>query len=273
MNTSHPYGEVTRPEPGLRCVLATNPGPMTGRGTNTYILGKGRVAIVDPGPDDPRHLAALLEAVRGEEVSHILMTHDHADHLALARRLSDRVQAPIHGFRTDRSVYEPDVRLSHGEILATPTWTVEVIHTPGHSDDHVCFAMGDVCLTGDHVMGWATSAIIAPRGRVDEYVASLRHLAETPWRRFLSSHGDPIDRPAHRLDTLIRHRLARAATILEILRKAPQTQAEIVATLYTGLPEGLMRAATCNVEAHLLDLVATSKAVVDAVGRYHLPAE
>ncbi|MCJ8139934.1 MBL fold metallo-hydrolase [Falsirhodobacter halotolerans] len=273
MDISLPYGQVTWPEPGIRCILAPNPTPMTGRGTNTYILGTGKVAILDPGPDDPRHLAALTDALRDEEVSHILLTHDHADHLALAHRLSDTVRAPICGLRTPQSTYEPDLHLADGDILGDATWRVQAIHTPGHTDDHLCFGMGDICLTGDHVMGWATSAIIAPRGRVDAYVASLKRLALTPWRRFLSAHGDPINQPAHRLDVLIRHRLARERAILDVLTTGPKTQADIVAALYTGLPEGLMRAATRNVEAHLLDLLRTRKAAFDDTGHYRTHAE
>lgn len=270
MDISLPYGQVTRPEPGIRCILAPNPTPMTGRGTNTYLLGEGEVAVVDPGPDDPRHMSALLAALQGERVSHVLLTHDHADHLALARRLADHVGAPVCGLHTSNSVYRPDRMLSHGDVISGPTWRAEVIHTPGHSDDHVCFGIGDLCLTGDHVMGWATSAIIAPRGRVDQYVESLRHLALTPWRRFLSAHGDPIETPAQRLETLIRHRLARRASILNCLGSGPKTQEEIVAAFYTGLPDGLMRAATRNIEAHMQELIASGQVERSPDGLYHL---
>lgn len=259
-------------EPGLRCLLAPNASPMTFRGTNTYIIGTGEVAVLDPGPDDPDHLAAILHATKGERITHILLSHDHHDHSALIPRLRDATGAPVHAYRTDASQVVPDVQVNDGDILQGDTWRVETIHTPGHTDDHLCFGMGDVCLTADHIMGWASTAIITPRGNLCEYMASLDKLAVRPWRRFLSAHGDPMEDPARRIDTLRAHRRSRNASILRALADGPMAVDDIVQRLYASLAPGLQRAARHNVVAHLHALRDTGKVQQEAEERFRLAA-
>lgn len=258
-------------EPGLRCLLAPNPSPMTYRGTNTYIIGTGEVAILDPGPDDPDHLAAILQATKGERITHILLSHDHNDHAALIPRLRDTTGAAVHAHKTPASLVEPDIHVPDGQILGGETWRLEAIHTPGHTDDHLCFAMGDVCLTADHIMGWASTAIITPRGNLRDYMASLDKLAVRSWRRFLSAHGDPMDDPARRIDTLRAHRRSRNASILRALADGPMGVDDIVQRLYATLAPGLQRAARHNVVAHLQAL-NDAEQVHEANGLFH-PAD
>lgn len=246
-------------DPGIRCLLAPNPSPMTFRGTNTYILGQGDVAVLDPGPDDPAHLAAILAATTGERITHILVSHDHHDHVSLVPALQRATGAPTFGHGSPASGFVPDVLLADGAVLEGPDWRIEAIHTPGHSDDHLCFGFGDVCLTADHVMGWASTAIIPPRGCLLDYMRSLSKLEARPWRRFLSAHGDPMDDPARRITTLRDHRRAREASILAHLSDRPQTLDELVDAIYRKLAPGLMRAARHNVHAHLIALNTTGR--------------
>lgn len=254
--SSPPTGVAVRLAPGLRRVLAPNPTPMTLWGTNTYLVGSGAVALVDPGPDMPAHLEAILAALEpGERISHILVTHSHMDHLGLTERLQKETGAPVHGYLSPMGSFRPDVALVDGDILAHGDWTIETIHTPGHIDDHLCFGLGNLCLTGDHVMGWSSSVIIPPRGDVGEYIASLDKLAARDWQALHSAHGDPIEDAAGRLAYLKRHRLAREESVLIALRANPMTLEALVAKLYATTPRALHGAATRNIEAHLAHLI------------------
>jgi glyoxylase-like metal-dependent hydrolase (beta-lactamase superfamily II) len=260
-------------EPILRVLRAANPSAMTGAGTNSYLVGTGRVAVIDPGPDDPAHLAALLAALApGETVAQIIVTHAHADHSALARPLARATGAPVLGFGLaacadvtglaggegiDRS-FVPDRRLTDGEVVAGDDWALRAIHTPGHLSDHLCLGWGDVCFTGDHVMGWSTTLVSPPEGDMGDYLKSLARLAREPWRRFLPGHGPAVDDPAGRIAELTAHRRRREAEILACLRTAPATPAALTARIYTTTPSRLLPAAERNVLAHLIDLKARS---------------
>jgi len=259
-------------EPGLRCLLAPNPSPMTYLGTNTYIIGTGEVAVLDPGPDDPAHLAAILQATNGERITHILLSHDHHDHSALIPRLRNATGAPVLAHRTGASQVVPDIQVNDGDVLQGGTWRLEAIHTPGHTDDHLCFGMGDICLTADHVMGWASTAIITPRGNLRDYMASLDKLAARPWRRFLSAHGDPMEDPARRIATLRAHRRSRNASILRTLADGPMAVDDIVQRLYATLAPGLQRAARHNVVAHLNALCDTGDVRQETAELFRLAA-
>jgi len=278
-------GIVSHPEPGLRVVLAPNPSPMTQEGTRTHLLGEGAVAVIDPGPDDPRHLAAILAALNpGETVSHILVTHAHLDHSPLAAGLRAATGAPVLAFGDARAglsprmaalagagggegldlAFRPDRLLADGDRIAGPGWELEALHTPGHLGGHLCFAWQDRLFTGDHVMGWAPSLVSPPEGDMTDYMASLRRLAGLGHRIGYAAHGAPIaDLPA-RIAALIHHRLTREATILAALAR-PLGLAGLMAHVYADVAPELHPAARRNLLAHLIDLehrnlVASDKA-------------
>lgn len=267
-----------RPEPGLRRLTAGNPSPMTYRGTNTYLVGIGDVAVIDPGPDDPAHLSAILAALGpGEQVSHILVTHSHLDHSPLAHPLSERTGAPVFAFGThadgrrpimqrlaaegavgggegiDRA-FAPDHRLQDGEIIAGETWRIQAIWTPGHTANHMCFAWNDALFTGDHVMGWASSLISPPDGDLAAFLESCARLATRGDRVFYPGHGDPVPDPAARLAWLVAHRRDRERQILDALSLGPASITELARRIYTDTPVGLLPAAERNILAHVIDL-------------------
>ena len=267
--------------PGLRRVLAPNPSPMTFRGTNSYILGEGRVAVIDPGPDLPGHLEALLAALApGESVSHIFVTHSHLDHSPLARPLAAATGAPVLAFgesaagrRGDLVAlaglgggegvdtgFSPDLRLSDGDTVEGAGWRLTAIHTPGHMGNHLCFAWETALFTGDHVMGWASSMVSPPDGDLGAFMASLNRLAARPERVLYPGHGAPVPDGPARIAELLAHRRAREAQILEALAAGPATPAAIARAIYTDTPPALLPAATRNVLAHLIELTDKSLA-------------
>ncbi len=278
-NRSTPAGKDAKTmAPAVRTIRAPNPSPLTGSGTNTYIIGHGTVAIIDPGPDLDVHLSAILGALGpAETVSHILVTHPHLDHSALAPRLSQATGAPVAAYGTatagrsprmaalaeaglpdageglDRA-FCPDLLLADGDGISAGTWSLTALHTPGHLGAHLAFAAGDVLFSGDHVMGWSTSIVAPPDGDMTDYMASLARLQGRTWSRILPGHGDPIDAPAARLADLIAHRRTREAQIVAALANAPATATALAALIYTGLPDRLLNAASANVLAHLIDL-------------------
>ncbi|MEP3439873.1 MAG: MBL fold metallo-hydrolase [Sulfitobacter sp.] len=273
-----PVGEVITLEPGLRRIVAPNPSPMTYRGTNTYLLGTRGLAVIDPGPQNPQHLEAILGALGAEQhISHILVTHTHLDHSPLAAELKARTGAQILAFgpaQAGRSsvmqalaatgmagggegvdtAFTPDQCLTDGEMISGDGWTLRVIHTPGHIGNHIALGWGDVCFTADHVMGWASSLVSPPDGDLTDFMSSCAKLQTDPWRVFYPGHGAPIDSPAQRLEWLITHRRNREAQIMALLHKAPQSAPALARAIYTETPEALLGAATRNVLAHLIDL-------------------
>lgn len=270
-------------EPGLRRILAPNPSPMTYRGTNTYLLGTKALAVIDPGPDNPEHLEAILDAVLpGQEISHIIVTHAHLDHSPLARVLSQRSGVPVSAFGTVHSgrsdimtrlaqdgltggaegldlAFRPDILLADGEFIQGDGWTLEVIHTPGHLGGHIALGWGDACFTADHVMGWASSLVSPPDGDLTDFMASCHKLRSRDWRIFHPGHGAPVTTPSERLDWLIAHRLGREAGILEALKSGPATARELAEKIYADTPVTLLPAAERNVFAHLIDLMGKSQ--------------
>lgn len=258
---------------GLRLVLAPNPGPMTESGTNTWIVGRGRVAVIDPGPDDERHLEAILAALHPDErVSHILITHPHRDHSALAPRLAAETGAPVlaHGAVGASSggavrdpCLTPDMGLADGDRIKGAGWALTALHTPGHEGSHLCFGWSGRCFTGDHVMGWSTTVVSPPEGDMGTYMASLAKLAEQNWKEFLPGHGPVVSNPAARLAELIAHRRRREAQILDAMHDGPASAKALVPRLYPGLTPSLRTAAERNVLAHLLDLSQRGFAVAE----------
>jgi glyoxylase-like metal-dependent hydrolase (beta-lactamase superfamily II) len=290
-----PIGVPTTLEPGLRRIVASNPSPMTHRGTNTYILGSRDLAVIDPGPIDDAHLNAILSACApGQQITHIVVTHSHLDHSPLARPLAQATGAPVLAFgdsEAGRSAvmtelartglagggegidtgFIPDHTVADGTLIAGSDWQLEVIHTPGHLGNHICLGWGDSCLTADHVMGWASSLVSPPDGDLSDFMASCARLAARPWRVFYPGHGDAVTNPGARLDWLIRHRQGREAAILAALATGPATASHIAHLVYIDTPPALMPAATRNVLAHLIDLVGKSKVI--SIGPLHANAQ
>lgn len=285
-------GAVDRPEPGLRRVLAPNPSPMTFLGTNTYILGQGEVAVIDPGPQDAAHMAAIIEALEpGERISHIVCTHSHLDHSALAPELSEVTGAPIVAYgdstagRREDLVGLADLGGGEGvhlgfaphEILADAAWlhgkdwSLQAIWTPGHMGNHICLAWGDRVFSGDHVMGWATSMVSPPDGDLGAFMDSLRKLEPRRDRVFYPAHGDPIDAPQDRVRGLLAHRKGREAEIRAALTSGPATAPQLAKAIYTDIPPALIGAATRNVLAHLIDL--TDRKLTEAETGHGLTTE
>ncbi len=262
----------------IRRILAPNPSPMTYRGTNTYLVGRRGLAVIDPGPDSPAHLAAILDAVEpGQHVTHILVTHAHLDHSPLAAALARETGARVYAYgpaQAGRSAvmrtlarrglagggegvdtdFAPDHNLTDGAEIAGDGWTLRAHWTPGHFGNHMCFALGRAVFTGDHVMGWASSLVSPPDGDLTDFMASCRKLQGLEAQVFHPGHGAPVTDPAGRLDWLITHRTGREAAILDALAEAPASAPELARRIYTDTPPALMPAAARNVLAHLVDL-------------------
>jgi glyoxylase-like metal-dependent hydrolase (beta-lactamase superfamily II) len=263
--------------PGVRAVLANNPGPFTFKGTMSYIIGRGKVAILDPGPDDDAHVAALLDAVRNEIVSHIFVTHTHRDHSPAVPKIKaatgakvyaegpHRPARPLHlgddTRRLDASAdtdFKPDVALKDGEVVSGDGFTLEAITTPGHTANHMAFAFkeADLIFAGDHVMAWSTTIVAPPDGAMSDYMASLRKLGRRPEPLYLSGHGAPVPQAQRYVAHLIRHRQAREGSILHRLGKGAADIPTLVRAVYIGLDPRLTGAAGLSVLAHLEDMVA-----------------
>jgi glyoxylase-like metal-dependent hydrolase (beta-lactamase superfamily II) len=262
----------------IRHIRAPNPSPLTGSGTNTYLIGHGRVAVIDPGPAIPAHLDAISAALKpGESVSHIFVTHAHLDHSALARPLAEKTGAPVLAFGNATSgrsenmrrlvqsglqsggegvdtAFEPDEPLADGQVIDGAGWQIEAVHTPGHMGGHLGFALGNILFSGDHVMGWSSTLVSPPDGDMGAYMAALHKLAARPWQSFLPGHGEAITSPAVRLEELIRHRQGRETAILAALASGPATAMELAQALYTEVAPALIPAASRNVLSHLIDL-------------------
>jgi glyoxylase-like metal-dependent hydrolase (beta-lactamase superfamily II) len=288
-------GVVEEVAPGVRRILADNPGPYTFKGTVSYIVGRGKVAIIDPGPAGERHVAALLDAVRGETVTHILITHTHRDHSPAAAPVKAATGAVTLGEGPHRparplfigetapldaggdSAFAPDRRLVHGDVVEGDGFALEAVATPGHTANHMAFALKGTGLlfSGDHVMGWSTSLVAPPDGAMGEYMASLHRLMARPETIYLPGHGDAIRDAPDTVAKYIRHRRGREASILSRLAKGDADIPSLVRAIYVGLDPRLAAAAALTVLAHLEDLVARGLVATDgapAIGRrYRLP--
>lgn len=264
-----PYGTVERVSPLVRRVLARNPSPFTYTGTGTYIVGTGTVAIIDPGPADDAHIAALIEAVAGETVSHILVTHTHKDHSPAAPAIRAATGAVVVGCaplvlsdagpRADAgfdATYAPDAVLADGESIGESGWTLTAVHTPGHTSNHLCFALAEerALFSGDHVMGWSTTVVAPPDGDMAAYMTSLRLLLDRDDAVYFPTHGAPVTEPQRLVRGLITHRKQRETQILKALGDGPRTIPAMVATMYAQVDPRLHPAAGLSVLAHLIDL-------------------
>jgi glyoxylase-like metal-dependent hydrolase (beta-lactamase superfamily II) len=264
-----PYEHVEQVAPGVRRLLAANPSPFTFTGTQTYVVGEGEVAVIDPGPDLPEHVEAILAATKGERIAAILCTHTHRDHSPASRPLAAATGAPIVGCapfaipddgpRADAAFdfdYGPDRVLEDGEDLAASGWTLRAVATPGHTSNHLCFAFGDLLFTGDHVMGWSTTVIAPPDGDMAAYMASLARLLERKDRLYLPAHGPAVEKPHAHVRALITHRRMREQQILKRLGEGVGAIPDMVATMYRDIDPRLHPAAGRSVLAHLIDMEA-----------------
>ena len=271
-------GECETLGPGLRRLLCPNPSPMTFRGTNSYLLGSGRLTVIDPGPDTPRARAALRAAIGNARVEAILVTHAHLDHSPLARPLAAETGAPVLAFgpaEAGRSAvmqrlvaggyegggegvdagFAPDRCLADGETVETAAGPIRALHTPGHMGNHMCFGWGDAWFSGDLVMGWATSLISPPDGDIAEFRTSCARLAAEAPAVLHPGHGAPVTDPAARIDWLLAHRAARRAEVLEAVTGGHDTVGAIVSAVYADVAPALWPAAARNVFAQLVELV------------------
>jgi len=264
-----PVGRAVTLEPLVRRVLAANPGPFTHTGTQTYIVGRGEVAVIDPGPAEPDHVAALLAAVAGERVTAILCTHTHRDHSPAAASLKAATGAELVGCaalvlddlgpRADAAFdasYAPDRVLADGEVLAGNGWSLAAVATPGHTSNHLCFALREsaALFTGDHVMGWSTTVVSPPDGDMAAYMASLDRLMARDDRVYYPAHGEPVANPQRFVRGLAGHRKQREGQILRLLREEVGAIPAMVERMYVGLDPRLHGAAGRSVLAHLIDL-------------------
>jgi glyoxylase-like metal-dependent hydrolase (beta-lactamase superfamily II) len=289
-----PPGKVEEVVPGVRRLLVNNPGPFTFKGTLSYIVGRGQVAIIDPGPLDEPHIAALLDAVRGETVTHIFVTHTHRDHspavpaikaatgaLVLAEG-PHRAARPLNVGEAPRldasndTDFRPDRALADGEVVTGAGWTIEAVATPGHTANHMAFAYkeADLVFSGDHVMAWSTPIVAPPDGAMSDYMASLHKLAQRTEAVYLPGHGGMVRNAPSFVQHYIRHRQGREASILHRLAKGEADIPTIVRAIYIGLDPRLTKAAGLSVLAHLEDLVTRGRVATDGQpsieGRFRL---
>ena len=276
-------GVVEEVRPGVRRILCNNPSPFTFNGTVSYIVGQGKVAIIDPGPADEAHAAALLNAVRGETVTHILVTHTHRDHSMNTPPIKAATGATVYAegpHRASRPRFEsekhnpesgadrdfrPDLQVKTGDVIEGAGWRLEAVATPGHTANHLAFAWPDrnMLFVGDHVMGWSTSIVAPPDGSMVDYMASLETLTARPEDLYFSGHGPEIPEGPRYVRFLIRHRQAREASILHRLSKGEADIPTIVRAIYIGIDPRLTRAAGYSVLAHLEDLVGRGIVATD----------
>ncbi len=275
------YGEAIAVAADVRRITVNNPGPFTFHGTNTYLVGRDTLAVIDPGPDDDAHLAAILRATQGRPVSHIFVSHTHRDHSPLTGRLKAETGAAVCAEGPHRAArplrigevnpldasadldFAPDRALADGAVVSGDGWAIRAVHTPGHAANHVAFALEGtgVLFSADHVMGWSTSIVAPPDGAMTDYMASLDRLLDRDDRLFLPGHGGPVTAPQAFMRGLKAHRRMRERAILERLRQGDRTIPDMVRAIYRETDPRLHGAAGLSVLAHLEDLVSRGAAV------------
>lgn len=265
-----PTGQAEQLEPLVRRVLAANPSAFTYTGTESYIVGAGdEVAVIDPGPDEPGHIRALLDTIGGAKLGAILCTHTHRDHSPAAAPLAALTGAPVVGCaplaisdsgpRSDAPfdhTYAPDRVLSDGEQVVGPDWTLTAVATPGHTSNHLCFALEEsgALFTGDHVMSWSTSVIAPPDGDMSDYMASLQKIYDRHDRVYYPAHGPQVDKPQQLVRGMTGHRRQRERQILRLIEESPAKVEDMVPRMYQAVDRALWPAAGRSVLAHLIDL-------------------
>jgi len=268
------YGEPSPMSPGVVRIVANNPGPFTFKGTNTYLVGTTSLAVIDPGPKDEAHLAAIMKTAAGRPVTHILISHTHRDHTDGLAALQNLTGAPTCGYGRGPAPSEekgtspsggdfiqydfnPDIRLKDGDRVSGSDWELKAIHTPGHAPDHLCFALigRNILFSGDHVMAWNTSIIAPPEGRMADYINSLEILVGRRDKLYLPGHGGRLEDPTRTVRAYLLHRRWREQAILGAIKNGAGTIGQIVPIVYRGLDRRLEAAATLSVQAHVEFLV------------------
>jgi glyoxylase-like metal-dependent hydrolase (beta-lactamase superfamily II) len=274
------YGKVEQVSPLLRRVIANNPGPFTFVGTGVYIVGKGEVAVIDPGPYDEVHFDALKEALKGETVKYVLVTHGHSDHSPLARPLAEwagcKVYAKDCGKPTakgelgseDDVGFSPDELVKDGDLFSGPGWTLEVIETPGHTCSHICFDLKEenACLSGDHIMGWSTTIVAPPDGDMADYFKSLDKIEDRNFETLWPTHGSPIETKAfvkEFIQAYRQHRQQREDGVIAQMQAGNTDIKEMVKVMYIGLEERLFPAACLSLLGHMGKLIAEGSVTCD----------
>ncbi len=266
------YASAETLSPLVRRVTARNPGPFTYTGTGVFIIGQGEVAVIDPGPLLPEHEGALDAALKGERVTHVLVTHHHMDHSPLAHPLARKHGCQVHAMSPRRATgpeaevrleagedagFRPDREIADGDVFTGPGWTVTALHTPGHTSNHVCFALAEesTLFSGDHVMGWSTTVISPPDGHMGDYLASLERVRDAQFDLIRPTHGPAVEKPRSFLSAYIGHRRARERQILEQLAGGPRHIRDLVAAMYAHVDKRLHPAAAHSVLAHMIHLI------------------
>lgn len=274
---------------GLMRLIAPNPSPMTSTGTNTYILGRKELLIIDPGPNSEAHLRNIMEVIpNNTKVTHILITHSHLDHSGLAPKLSKILNAPTLAFGTALdglsndmkrickmgltfetfgidTEFVPDHFLEDKEKISSLEWEVVAHHTPGHLSNHICYQYLDKLFTGDHIMEWSTSVISPPEGDVSQFINSCEKIYNLHCEKFYPGHGIPVENPSERIVELIEHRKKREAEILNFLKNRDATISQITKKIYLNIDQNLLSVASRNVKAHLVDLIIKKQVTVDDI--------
>jgi glyoxylase-like metal-dependent hydrolase (beta-lactamase superfamily II) len=285
------YGLAGPIAPGVVRIVANNPSAFTFKGTNTYLVGADALAVIDPGPADRDHIAAILRAAAGRPITHILATHAHRDHVDGVAALQELTGASTCGFRRDavqlaasgngevseytNPDFAPDIHMADGDRVTGAGWELVALHTPGHSPDHLCFALEGTGLafSGDHVMAWNTSVIAPPDGRMADYLRSLESLLERNDEVLLPGHGGRITEPRRTVKAYLLHRRWREQAILDALRQGTDTVRKLLPVIYRDLDEEMVGAAKLSLQAHILHLVergivtCENAANVDCVAR------
>ncbi len=282
-NFEFEYGRCDQLSPLIQRVIADNPGPFTYTGTGVYIIGGESVVVIDPGPNTENHRAALWKALEGRTVSHVLVTHHHMDHSPLAKPLAAAHGCDVHGYGLqmrepeggevrleagDDLTFRPDVELRDGDVIKGEGWTLEALHTPGHTSNHLCFALQEenILFSGDHIMGWSTSVVSPPDGHMGDYLSSLERVKSRNFTRIWPTHGTSIDNPTEFVSEYIAHRYIREDQILDAIKGGLHAITDMVASIYKDVDKRLHPAAAHSVLAHLIHMEETGRVTSNCAG-------